>query len=169
MSPGRPAHVRTSSEVLDDEQLVEELRSLLAEEDGFGELAGRMALLADERRLRILFCLHAHPLIRSSDLARAIGAHESTTSHALALLREAGWVHAVRTGRVVRYELASGFAHDLLHELGSGHLDDVEHPHHRAHAGHPGHDEHHGHDGPDGHHAHGGPSADDGSGRRTGA
>ena len=154
MTPGRPAHVRTSSEVLDDEQLVEELRSLLAGEDCFGELAARMALLADERRLRILFCLHAHPLIRSSDLARAIGAHESTTSHALALLREAGWVHAVRTGRVVRYELASGFAHDLLHELGSEHLDDVDHPHHHAH---------------DGHHAHGGPSAGDGSGRRPGA
>ena len=154
MSPGHPAHVRASSDVLDDEQLVEELRSLLAEEDGVGELAARMALLADERRLRILFCLHAHPLIRSSDLARAIDAHESTTSHALALLREAGWVHAVRTGRVVRYELASGFAHDLLHELGSGHLDDVVHPHHHAH---------------DGHHAHGGPSADDGSGRRPGA
>ncbi|MGN7213167.1 ArsR/SmtB family transcription factor [Brachybacterium paraconglomeratum] len=166
MSPGRPAHVRTSSEVLDDEQLVEELRSLLAEEDGFGELAARMALLADERRLRILFCLHAHPLIRSSDLARAIGAHESTTSHALALLREAGWVHAVRTGRVVRYELASGFAHDLLHELGSGHLDDVVHPHHHAHDGHHAHDEHPGHDG---HHAHGGPSADEGSGRRPDA
>ena len=63
MTPGRPAHVRTSSEALDDEQLVEELRSLLAEEDCFGELAARMALLADERRLRILFCLHAHPQI----------------------------------------------------------------------------------------------------------
>ena len=129
MSPGRPAHVRTSSEVLDDEQLVEELRSLLGEEDGFGELAARMALLADERRLRILFCLHAHPLIRSSDLARAIGAHESTTSHALALLREAGWVRARRTGREVRYDLADGFVHNLLHDLGSDHLPGVHHEH----------------------------------------
>jgi len=131
MTTDRPAHVRTSAEGPDDEQLVGELRALLAVEDGFGELAARMALLADERRLRILFCLHAHPGVRSSDLARAIGAHESTTSHALALLREAGWVLAVRTGRVVRYELASGFVHDLLHELGSGHLEHVGHPEHR--------------------------------------
>lgn len=139
MTTGRPAHVRTSAvEVPDDEQLVEELRDLLEGVDGFGGLAERMALLADERRLRILFCLHAHPGIRSSDLARAIGAHESTTSHALALLREAGWVLAVRTGRVVRYELASGFAHDLLHELGSEHLEHVEHVEHPEHPGHVG-------------------------------
>ena len=128
MSRARPAHVRSAAGPPDDQQLVEDLRGLLAAQDGFGELAERMALLADARRLRILFCLHAHPGIRSSDLARAIGAHESTTSHALALLREAGWVHAVRSGRVVRYELASGFAHDLLHELGSEHLEHVDHP-----------------------------------------
>lgn len=88
-----------------------------------------MALLADERRLRILFCLHAHPEVRSSDLARAIGAHESTTSHALALLRDAGWVRARRSGREVRYELADPFVHDLLHELGSAHLPGVHHVH----------------------------------------
>jgi DNA-binding transcriptional ArsR family regulator len=134
--------VRTSAEPPDDELLVEDLRALLAAEDGFGELAARMALLADERRLRILFCLHAHPGVRSSDLARAIGAHESTTSHALALLREAGWVHAVRSGREVRYELAGGFVHDLLHELGSGHLDEVDHPEHASHRH--GHHDHHG-------------------------
>ena len=128
MSRARPAHVRSAAGPPDDQQLVEELRDLLAAQDGFDELAEQMALLADERRLKILFCLHAHPGIRSSDLARVIDAHESTTSHALALLREAGWVHAVRSGRVVRYELASGFAHDLLHELGSEHLEHVDHP-----------------------------------------
>ena len=133
MSRARPAHVRSAAEAPDDRQLVEELRDLLAAQDGFDELAEQMALLADERRLKILFCLHAHPGIRSSDLARVIDAHESTTSHALALLREAGWVHAVRSGRVVRYELASGFAHDLLHELGSEHLEHVDHPEHHGH------------------------------------
>lgn len=160
MTLGRPAHVRTSDEAPDDAQLVEDLRGLLAAEDGVDELAARMALLADARRLRILFCLHAHPLIRSSDVARAIGAHESTTSHALALLREAGWVLAVRTGRVVRYELADGFAHDLLHELGSRHLEDVDHPHHPTHDGQHGHGEHHVHSETDG---------VDGSARRPGA
>lgn len=129
MDPTRPLHVRASADEPEDAQLVAELSTLLAETDGLPQLAERMALLADERRLRILFCLHAHPGIRSSDIARAIGAHDSTTSHALALLRDAGWVLARRSGRAVRYELADGFVHDLLHELGSDHLPGVHHEH----------------------------------------
>jgi hypothetical protein len=42
----------------------------------------------------------------------------------------------------VRYELAGGFVHDLLHELGSGHLDEVDHPEHASHRH--GHHDHHG-------------------------
>lgn len=129
MDPTRPLHRRASNEELEDEQLVAELTALLAATDGLPQLAERMALLADERRLRILFCLHAHPGIRSSDIARVIGAPDSTTSHALALLREAGWVRARRTGREVRYDLADGFVHNLLHDLGSDHLPGVHHEH----------------------------------------
>ena len=79
--------MRTSPERPEDDALVAELRSVLAEAGEIEALAARMALLADPRRLQILFCLHAHPGVRSSDLARAIEAHESTTSHALAVLR----------------------------------------------------------------------------------
>ncbi|MGO1198381.1 MAG: ArsR/SmtB family transcription factor [Dermabacteraceae bacterium] len=122
-----PVHVRTADDAPDDEQLVAELRAQLERTEGFTDLAERMALLSDERRLRILFCLHAHPGVRSTDLARVIGASESVTSHALALLREAGWVRAVRSGREVRYELADAVVHELLHELGSHHLPGVHH------------------------------------------
>jgi len=90
--------VRASLKRPEDDALVAELRSVLAEAGEIEALAARMGLLADPRRLQILFCLHAHPGVRSSDLARAIEAHESTTSHALAVLREAGWVRARRTG-----------------------------------------------------------------------
>lgn len=143
MDHGRPLHVPPTAAALPDDALVGELRALLAgvaagDEAGgaedaagsteFARLAERMALLADPRRLQILFCLHAHPGVRSSDLARAIQAHDSTTSHALALLREAGWVRALRTGREVRYELADALAHEILHALGSGHLPGVDHP-----------------------------------------
>lgn len=142
MNIPRPLHVRAAGEELPDDALVEELRGLLDEvagaggaetagddhgPDGFALLAERMALLSDPRRLQLLFCLHAHPGVRSSDLARVIGAHESTTSHALALLREAGWVRAIRSGREVRYELADGVVHSLLHDLGSDHLPGVRH------------------------------------------
>ncbi|MDN6328305.1 MAG: ArsR/SmtB family transcription factor [Brachybacterium sp.] len=122
-----PVHVR-SDDGAPTEELVDELRSLLAETAGFEPLAQRMALLSDPRRLQILFCIHAHPGVRSSDVARAIGALDSTTSHALALLRDAGWVRARRAGREVRYELADGPVHELLHDLGSAHLPGVHHP-----------------------------------------
>ena len=70
MSPAHPTHVRAADDDPDDDQLVAELTGLLAEVDRFTELAERMALLSDARRLRILFCLHAHPGVRSSDVAR---------------------------------------------------------------------------------------------------
>lgn len=128
MDRDRSLHVRASTKEVPDEALVAELRELLAQADGVEELAGRMALLSDPRRLQILFCLHAHPGVRSSDLASVLGAHESTTSHALALLREAGWVRARRVGREVRYELADEAVHELLHAFGSAHLPGVHHP-----------------------------------------
>ncbi|GAA1491223.1 ArsR/SmtB family transcription factor [Brachybacterium sacelli] len=127
MNGDHPVHVPADGGPLGDEQLVENLSELLAATGGFEQLAERMALLSDQGRLRILFCLHAHPGVRSTDIARAIGASDSTTSHALALLRSAGWVDAVRAGREVRYELADVFVHDLLHELGSDHLPGVRH------------------------------------------
>lgn len=127
MDEGRVVHRRVAGDRPDDGRLVEELSGLLHAAGDFEQLAEAMALLSDPRRLRILFCLHAHPGVRSSDIARAMGASDSATSHALALLREAGWVRTVRSGREVRYDLVDGFAHDLLHELGSSHLGGVHH------------------------------------------
>lgn len=127
MDADHPVHLRADDAAPGDGRLVAELTALLAAAGGFEQLAERMALLSDQRRLRILFCIHAHPGVRSSDIARAIGASDSTTSHALALLREAGWVRAERSGREVRYALADRFVHDLLHDLGSAHLPGVHH------------------------------------------
>ena len=124
-----PLHLRADDAVPPDGHLVAELTELLDSVTGFDAMAERMALLADPRRLRILFCVHAHPGVRSSDIARAIGASDSSTSLALALLRESGWLRAQRTGREVRYELADGSAHSLLHDLGSEHLPGIHHPH----------------------------------------
>lgn len=112
----------------DPGRTVREAAALLEQIGDLDHLADRLSLLADPRRLRILFCIHAHPDMRSSDIAAAIGARESTTSHALALLRSADWVHAHRRGREVRYRLADPLAHRLLHEIGSGHLPHVRHP-----------------------------------------
>jgi DNA-binding transcriptional ArsR family regulator len=146
MNTSDPLHVPRPTAEARDEELVDELRSVLEQAEGFDQLAERMALLSDPRRLRILFCIHAHPGVRSSDIARATGAHDSTTSHALTLLRRAGWVRTVRTGREVRYELADDFVHDLLHELGSDHLPGVNHPDEPAHRHPHGHAHSHSHE-----------------------
>ncbi|GAA1312456.1 ArsR/SmtB family transcription factor [Brachybacterium tyrofermentans] len=130
MDADHPLHVRADDTAPPDDHLVAELTKLLDSVTGLEAMAERMALLADPRRLRILFCVHAHPGVRSSDIARAIGASDSTASHALALLREAGWVRPRRAGREVRYELADGFAHSLLHDLGSDHLPGIHHHEH---------------------------------------
>lgn len=140
MDHSHPLHVRASDEDPAGSELVAQLQGLLAQAEGIDDLAGRLALLSDPRRLKLLFCLHAHPSIRSSDLARATGAHESTTSHALTLLREAGWVRARRSGREVRYELADALVHEILHTLGSDHLPGVHHDDNHTH-----HDDNHRH------------------------
>lgn len=84
-------------------------------------LASHLSILSDPRRLRILFCIHAHPGMRSTDIAAAIDANPSTTSHALAVLREAGWVRAERHGREIRYHLQDPLAHEILHRVGAHH------------------------------------------------
>jgi len=134
MDADHPLHVRADDATPPDDHLVAELTELLDSATGLDTMAERMALLADPRRLRILFCVHAHPGVRSSDIARAIGASDSTTSHALALLRDVGWVRARRSGREVRYDLTDGFAHSLLHDLGSGHLSGIHHHEHAPEA-----------------------------------
>lgn len=94
-------------------------RALLEELPDAESLAARLSILSDPRRLRILFCIDAHPGIRSTDIAAAIRANGSTTSHALAVLRESGWVRAERRGREVRYHLQDPLAHEILHRVGA--------------------------------------------------
>ncbi|MCG7311200.1 helix-turn-helix transcriptional regulator [Brachybacterium sp. ACRRE] len=120
-------HVSVGPAALEGEHAVRATAELLEGGQDLDELARRLSVLADPRRLRILFAVHAHPGIRSSDVARVTGALDSTTSHALTLLRTAGWVRTEQHGREVRYHLADPLGHRILHELGSDHLPGVEH------------------------------------------
>lgn len=107
--------------------MIQQAQTALAAAPDLGASAERFAVLSDAGRLRILFCIHASPGMRSGDIAAAVGAVESTASHALRLLRTAGWVRAERTGREVRYYLADPEVHDLLHIVGSHHAPGVVH------------------------------------------
>lgn len=85
--------------------------------DHAGDLRRWAALfttLGDPSRLALLLAIAAAGPISVSDLAVATGLQESTTSHALALLRAGGTVVAERDGRVVRYRLADAQIRDLL-------------------------------------------------------
>lgn len=112
---------------MDDEALVEAAVAGLENGPDLDELATHLALLAEPGRLRLMFTIHRAPGLRVSDLAAIVGQAETTTSHALRLLRASGWVRSQREGRHQRYYLADEAAHDLLHEMGSHHAPGLVH------------------------------------------
>lgn len=88
---------------------------------GYEQWARRFALLGDPGRLQLLLALHRESGVRVSDLAARTGMSQSSTSHALRLLRTSGWVSASRDGRSIRYELVDDVVHDMLHLVGADH------------------------------------------------
>lgn len=81
----------------------------------------RFGLLSDVNRLRLLLCLHRAPDLAVSDLAAALGMSLTAVSHSLRLLRQSGWVTAVRDGKNMRYRLDDDVVHELLHSIGAQH------------------------------------------------
>ena len=61
-------------------------------------------LLADPLRARIVTLL-AHESLCTCHLVNETGAHQSTVSHHLRVLREAGWVRTEPQGRFTYYQL----------------------------------------------------------------
>ena len=102
-------------------------REAVADRDEIERWAERFALLSDPSRLALLHAIHCYPGIRVSEMAEITDMVESTVSHALRLLRSAGWVTSTRDGRAMRYTLADDAAHRLLHIIGSGHAPGVDH------------------------------------------
>ena len=100
----------------------------LLDEDAAGVLAERFQLLADPNRLRMIYALLETGELCVSDLATAVGASESATSHQLRQLRLAGLVRSRKQGREVFYSVADTHVRLLLDVA-------VEHYLH----GHPGH------------------------------
>lgn len=77
-------------------------------------LADRFKLLADPGRLRMIDALVESGELCVSDLARAVEASESATSHQLRQLRLAGLVRARKQGREVFYKVADSHVRLLL-------------------------------------------------------
>lgn len=84
--------------------------------------ARRFAVLADPTRLSLLMAMHAVPGQSVLELAAASGTTRNAASQALRGLREEGWVHGDRDGRIVRYRLNSdAIVHRILHDIIGAH------------------------------------------------
>lgn len=75
-------------------------------------------LLADPLRARIVRLL-ADEALCTCHLVAETGAHQTTVSHHLRVLREAGWVTQEPCGRFTYYRLEPGALEALAAELGT--------------------------------------------------
>ena len=97
-----------------DPDRVRAVQASLPEADVVDELAEVFGLLSDPNRLRLLASLLEGGELCVCDLAAAAGMAESTTSHALRLLRAHRVVKARRAGRMMHYSLRDGHVRMLL-------------------------------------------------------
>lgn len=97
-----------------DPDRVRAVQASLPEEGIVNELAEVFGLLSDPNRLRLLASLLEGGELCVCDLAAAVGMAESTTSHALRLLRAHRVVKARRAGRMMHYSLLDGHVRLLL-------------------------------------------------------
>jgi DNA-binding transcriptional ArsR family regulator len=97
-----------------DPDRVRAVRAALPAADVVQELADIFGLLGDPSRLRLLASLLEGGELCVCDLAAAAGMAESTTSHALRLLRAHQVVKVRRAGRMMQYSLRDGHVRLLL-------------------------------------------------------
>ncbi len=106
-----------------DPERVRSVQASLPDTDVVDELAEVFGLLSDPNRLRLLASMLEGGELCVCDLAAATGMAESTTSHALRLLRAHHAVKARRAGRMMHYSLRDGHVRMLLDVA-------LEHVHH---------------------------------------
>ena len=97
-----------------DPERVRAVQASLPTADVVQELADVFGLLGDPNRLRLLASLLEAGELCVCDLAAAAGMAESTTSHALRLLRAHQVVKVRRAGRMMHYSLRDGHVRMLL-------------------------------------------------------
>ncbi len=97
-----------------DPERVRAVQASLPTSDVVQELADVFGLLGDPNRLRLLAILLEAGELCVCVLAAAAGMAESTTSHALRLLRAHQVVKVRRAGRMMHYSLRDGHVRMLL-------------------------------------------------------
>lgn len=109
-----PVAIDTCDVKLVDPERVRAVQASLPTTDVVQELADVFGLLGDPNRLRLLASLLEAGELCVCDLAAAAGMAESTTSHALRLLRAHQVVKVRRAGRMMHYSLRDGHVRMLL-------------------------------------------------------
>jgi len=114
-----------------DPERVRSVQASMPDPDVVEELAEVFGLLSDPNRLRLLASLLEGGELCVCDLAAAAGMAESTTSHALRLLRAHHVVKARRAGRMMHYSLRDGHVRMLL-DVALEHVGHADEPGPRA-------------------------------------
>ncbi len=109
-----PVGIDSCDVKLVDPERVRAVEASLPTSDVVQELADVFGLLGDPNRLRLLASLLEAGELCVCDLAAAAGMAESTTSHALRLLRAHQVVKVRRAGRMMHYSLRDGHVRMLL-------------------------------------------------------
>lgn len=106
------------------------MRERTPPQEDVNDLADVFGLLSDPGRLRLLMALLEGELC-VSDLAAVADLSESSTSHALRILRAHRVVAARRSGRMAYYRLADAHVRMLL-DLAVAHVQHTELVHHHG-------------------------------------
>ncbi|WP_432534665.1 ArsR/SmtB family transcription factor [Kineococcus arenarius] len=97
-----------------DPERVAGARSRLPSAEDTAQLTAALSLITDPTRARVLYALDLVDELCVGDVALALGVNEDVAGYALRVLRTAGLVTRRKEGRIVYYQLASGFPEPLL-------------------------------------------------------
>lgn len=106
-------HIETCDFLHLHEDVVEEVKNSMPEEDKLYDLADFFKVFADSTRIKILYVLLMHEMC-VCDLAGTLGMSQSAISHQLRTLKQMDLVRSRREGKTVFYSLADNHIASIL-------------------------------------------------------
>ena len=95
------------------DDLVEEVRGKLPNEEELFDLAELFKIFGDSTRMKILFVLFEHEVC-VCDIAQILGMTQSAISHQLRLIKQARLVKTRRDGKTIFYALADDHVKEII-------------------------------------------------------
>jgi ArsR family transcriptional regulator len=101
------------TETLVDVSVVQRINKYLPENSIFADMCAFFSVFADVTRVRILTILLISELC-VNDIATILRLNQTTASHQLKLLRDAGMVETARDGKVIYYKVTNKYVNDIM-------------------------------------------------------